>query len=131
MEMELLGFHSSAHDIYATDGSLEGSREFRTSLRVETVASYLALERAKDIRAPIFILTDSAKHLSVIDDWVGPGRYPTLHSSKDGDIVRVVLELLHHRVNLGFPTFFVKVRAHRGEPYNEAADRLAYTATND
>jgi ribonuclease HI len=38
---------------------------------------------------------------------------------------RGVLELLHHRVTLGFPTFFVKVRAHRGEPYNEAADRIA------
>jgi hypothetical protein len=69
--------------------------------------------------------------LSEIDDWVGPGRYPTLHSSKDGDIVRGVLELLHHRVHLGFPTFFVKLRPHRGEPYNEAAYRLAYTTTND
>jgi len=62
---------------------------------------------------------------------VGPGKYPTLHSSKDGDIVRGVLELLHHRVTLGFPTFFVKVRAHRGEPDNEAADRIASTATRD
>jgi len=42
-----------------------------------------------------------------------------------------VLELLHHRVTMGFPTFFVKVRAHRGEPYNEAADRIASTATVD
>jgi len=64
-------------------------------------------------RAPIFNLTDSANHLSEKDDWVGPGKYPTIHSSKDGDIVRGVLELLHHRVNLGFPTFFVKVREHR------------------
>jgi ribonuclease HI len=32
---------------------------------------------------------------------------------------------------MGFPTFFVKVRAHRGEPYNEAADRIASTATED
>ena len=62
---------------------------------------------------------------------MGPGKYPTLHSSKDGDIVRGVLELLHHRVTLGFPTFFIKVRAHRGEPYNEAADRIASTATRD
>jgi hypothetical protein len=62
---------------------------------------------------------------------VRPGKYPTLHSSKDGDIVRGVLELLHNRVTLGFPTFFVKVQAHRGEPYNEAADRIASTATRD
>jgi ribonuclease HI len=105
--------------------------ESRTSLRVETGASYLALEHCNDISAPIFVLTDSANHLSEIDDWVGPGKYPTLHCSKDGDIVRGILELLRHRVNLGFPTFFVKVRAHRGEPYNEAADRIASTATRD
>jgi ribonuclease HI len=107
------------------------SRESRTSLRVETGASYLALEHGRDIAAPIFILTDSANHLAELEDWVGPGKYPTLHSSKDDDIVRGVLELLHHRVTLGFPTFFVKVRAHRGEPYNEAADRIASTATRD
>ncbi len=41
------------------------------------------------------------------------------------------MELLHHRVTLDFPTFFVKVRTHRGEPYNEAADRIASTATRD
>jgi hypothetical protein len=97
-------------------GRVGRSRESRTSLRVETGASYLALEHGRDIAAPIFILTDSANHLAELEDWVGPGKYPTLHSSKDGDIVRGVLELLHHRVTLGFPTFFVKVRAHRGEP---------------
>jgi len=79
----------------------------------------------------IFILTDSTNHLAELEDWVGPGKYPILHSSKDGDIVRGVLELLHHRVTLGFLTFFVKVRTHRGEPYNEAADRIASTATRD
>jgi hypothetical protein len=138
MEMGLLGLHSSVHDIYATDCSLEGGRmgagvyivksgmalrcrvgkscESRTSLRVETGASYLALEHGKDIRTPIFVLTDSANYLSEIDDWVGPGKYPTLLCSKDDDIVRGILELVHYQVNLGFPTFFVKVRAHRGEP---------------
>jgi len=76
---------------------------------------------------PDIVQTTKRKEvLSEIDDWVGPGRYPTLHSSKDGDIVRGVLKLLHYRVILGFPTFFAKMRAHRGEPYNEAADRVAY-----
>jgi hypothetical protein len=42
-----------------------------------------------------------------------------------------MMELLHHQVNLGFPTFLVRVRAHGGEPYNEAADRIASTATRD
>ncbi len=56
-------------------------------------------------------------------------KYPTLHTSKDADIVCGMLELLHHRVSMGFPTFFVKVRAHRGEPFNEAADRIASMAS--
>ena len=115
---------------YTTALDIEGrSCESRTSLRVETCASYLALEHGKDIKAPIIILTNSANHLLELDEWVGPGKYPTLHISKDGDIVRGVLELLHHRVSMGFPTFFVKVRAHRGEPFNEAADRIASMAS--
>ena len=44
-------------------------------------------------------------------------------------VVRGILELLHYSVNLDFPTFFVKVRAHRGEPYNEASDHIVSTAT--
>jgi len=89
-EMGLLGLHSSASHVYATDGSLEGghmgagvyivrsgktlrcrvgrSRESRTSLRMETGASYLALEHGRDIAAPIFILTDSANHLQELED---------------------------------------------------------------
>ncbi len=61
--------------------------------------------------------------------WIRQPEAAWFHCSKDGDIVRGILELLHYRVNLGFPTFFVKVRAHRGDPYNEAADRIASTAT--
>ena len=152
-EMGLLGLHSSTHHIYATDGSLEEghmgtgvyivrsgkahrcrvgrSRESRTSLRVETGASYLALEHCLDIdHLHPNRFGPAANHLQELEDWVGPGKYPTLHSSKDGDIVREVLEFLHHRVTLGFPTFFVKVRAHRGEPYNEATDWIASPATD-
>jgi ribonuclease HI len=88
-------------------------------------------EQIRTSRLLIFILTDSANHLSEFDDWIGSCRYPTLHSSKDGDILRGVLDLLHFRVNWGFLTFFVKVRAHRGEPYNEPADRIASMATHD
>ena len=134
-ETGLLDLHSIKRDVYATDGSLAGvkmgagvyitrssralycrvgrSCKSRTSLRVETCASYLALEHGKDNKAPIIILTDSANHLLELDEWVGPGKYPTLHTSKDRDIVRGVLELLNHRVSMGFPTFFVKVRARR------------------
>jgi len=57
---------------------------------VETGDSFLTLEHAKDLREPIFIFTDSANHLSEIDDWIGSGRYrSTVHFSKDGDILRL------------------------------------------
>ena len=125
-EMGLLGLHSIKRDIYATDGSLEGGKmgagvyitrssralycrvgrscESRTSLRVETCASYLALEHGKGITAPIIILTDSANHLMELEEWVGPGKYPTLHTSKDGDIMRGVLELASPGLH-GIPHF--------------------------
>ena len=75
--------------------------------------------------APVFILTDSANHLTEVDNWIGEGKSPILSNSKDSDILRAILELLHYRVQRGFPTFFIKIRAHRGEPFNEAADRIA------
>ena len=56
---------------------------------------------------------------------------PTLSNSKDSDILRAILELLHYRVKRGFPTFFIKIRAHRGEPFNEAADRIAGRAGSE
>jgi hypothetical protein len=65
--------------------------ESRTSLRVETSASYLALEHGRDTTAFIFILTDSANHLAEQEDWVGPGKYQTLHSSKDGEPASLVM----------------------------------------
>ena len=146
-EAGLLGLHDTSHAVYATDGSLADgvmgagvfvaksarslsarigrADEARTSLRVETGASFLSLEHGKDSPAPVFILTDSANHLTEVDNWVGEGKSPTLSNSKDSDILRAILELLHYRVQRGFPTFFIKIRAHRGEPFNEAADRIA------
>ena len=141
-EAGLLGLHGTSHAVYATDGSLADgvmgagvfvaksarslsarigrADEARTSLRVETGASFLSLEHGKDTPAPVFILTDSANHLTEVDNWVGEGKSPTLSNSKDSDILRAILELLHYRVQRGFPTFFIKIRAHRGEPFNEA-----------
>ena len=152
-EAGLLGLHDPRLAVYATDGSLEDnvmgagvyvahsraalsakigrSSEARTSLRVETGASFLALENGKDTPAPIFILTDSANHLTEVDNWVGEGKSPTLSKSKDSDILRAILELLHHRARKGLPTFFIKIRAHRGEPFNEAADRIAGRAGSE
>ena len=37
---------------------------------------------------------------------------------------------MHHRIQLGYRTFLVKLRAHRGDPYNELGDRAADTAAS-
>jgi len=74
-------------------------------------------------------------HLTELDNWVGEGKSPTLSKSKDSDcesdILRAILELLHYRVRKGFPTFSIKIRAHRGEPFNEAADWIAGRAGSE
>jgi len=40
----------------------------------------------------------------------------------DGDILRDIIELLKKRVDNGLFTLFVKIRAHRGEFFNEMSD---------
>lgn len=103
--------------------------ESRTSLLVlHTEANFLALENGKETRAPIFILTDSAINLPEKEEWVGPGKHPTLYSSKNEDIVCGILELPQHRVRIGFLTPLLKIQRHRGEPFKEAIDWMANTA---
>ena len=48
-----------------------------------------------------------------------------IHTFPDGDILREMIELLRKRVDMGLFTLFVKIRAHRGEFFNEMSDRWA------
>ena len=48
-----------------------------------------------------------------------------IHKFPDGDILRDIIELLKKRVAKGLLTLFVKIRAHRGEFFNEIVDRSA------
>ena len=48
-----------------------------------------------------------------------------IHKFPDGDILRDIIELLKKRVETGLFTLFVKIRANRGEFFNEKADRWA------
>jgi len=48
-----------------------------------------------------------------------------IHKFPDGDILRDIIELLRKRVDSGLFTLFVKIRAHRGEFFNEMADQWA------
>ena len=48
-----------------------------------------------------------------------------MKASPDGDILLEILELLRARMDLGLFTLFVKIKSHRGEFFNEMADRWA------
>jgi len=49
----------------------------------------------------------------------------------DADILAATIEILRKRIAAGTATFLVKVKAHRREPANEAADILADKAISD
>ena len=72
----------------------------------------------------IVILTDSKCLLDSIQPWIGEGCNPMIHKFPDGDILRDIIELLRKRVDRGFFTLFVKIRAHRGDFFNEIDGRI-------
>jgi len=43
----------------------------------------------------------------------------------DADIIRDIVQLLRERIEQGLLTIFIKIKAHRGNPLNEPADRWA------
>jgi len=43
----------------------------------------------------------------------------------DADIMRDIIQLLRERIEQGLLTIFIKIKAHRGDPLNEQADRWA------
>jgi hypothetical protein len=43
----------------------------------------------------------------------------------DADIMRDIVQLLRERIEQGLLTIFIKIKAHRGDPLNELADRWA------
>ena len=44
----------------------------------------------------------------------------------DADIMRDIVRLLRERIDQGLLTIFIKIKAHRGDPLNEQADRWAH-----
>ena len=96
-----------------------------SSNRPEHGAACLALRDARDDDRTLVCVSDSENMLSSIERWIGEGSLLCLHHHKDDDILREILELLHHRISHGWATVFLKVKSHRGEPCNELADRAA------
>jgi len=149
-EAGLMGIPLFPGFIYSTDGSQErgnmGAGFYRhqgatggyckvgrdeegaSSNRAEHAAACIALEDAAQFatsRRPLILLTDSKCLLMAIQNWMGEGIDPSIKASPDGDILRDILELLRSRINLGLFTLFVKIKSHRGEFFNEMADRWA------
>jgi len=48
-----------------------------------------------------------------------------LAGAPDADIRAAAIEILRKRIAAGTATFWIKVKAHRGEPENEGANILA------
>jgi len=148
-EAGLLGIYNFPGSVYATDGSndrgvmgagffkldeyrggccqLGRGEEGNYSNRAELGAACLALEDAKrqQDRKPVILLSDSACFLSSSQKWTGEGKSPSMHGNPDADIMRDIIQLLRKRIEQGFLTIFIKIKAHRGDPLNEQADRWA------
>jgi len=48
-----------------------------------------------------------------------------MHGSPDADIMRDIVQLLRERIEQGLLTNSIKIKAQRGDPLNELADRWA------
>ena len=46
-----------------------------------------------------------------------------MHGIPDADIMRDIIQVLRERIDQGLLTIFIKIKAHRGDPLNEQADR--------
>ncbi len=88
-------------------------------------ASLLLWLRKTHRTQDLLYLTDSDSLLKTISKWVGEGTRANLATTPDGDIVREIVQILQERVTAGANTFFIKIKSHRGEPLNEAADSRA------
>jgi len=48
-----------------------------------------------------------------------------MHGNPDADLMRYIVQLLRDWIEQGLLTIFIKIKAHRGDPLNELADRWA------
>jgi len=145
----LLGIYKFPWAVYATVGSndkgvmgagfyrLDGNcgiggcyqlgrgEEGNSSNRAELGTACLALEDAKrkQDRKPGIPLSDSACFLSSSQKWIEGGKPPSTWGNPDADIMRDIVQLLRERIDQGLLTVFIKIKAHRGDPLNELADR--------
>jgi len=46
-----------------------------------------------------------------------------MYGNPDADIMRDIVQLIRERIEQGILIIFIKIKAHRGDPLNELADR--------
>ena len=107
--------------------SRQRTEEGTNSLRTELAAIASVLQSAS-VREDLLYLGDSETALDRIRSWIGRGPKASLVGDANADIMRPIIECLRVRTQQRARTFFVKIKAHRGEPINECADTQAETA---
>jgi len=55
--------------------------------------------------------------------WIGEGKSLSMWGNPDSDIIRDIVQLLRERIEQSLLTILIKIKAHRGDPLNELADR--------
>ena len=75
-------------------------------------------------------LCDNQSLLKAVNRWISEDGKATSVGAPDADILAAAIEILQMRIAAGTATFLVKVKAHRGEPANEA-NILAHKAISD
>ena len=107
------------------------ANEGTSSTRPETGALSLALTDTRDRNKLLIYIGDSSTLLTNAAACVGEGKSKSLSQYPDGDILREVVNELHHSVQQGVPTFLIKIKSHRGEFFNERSDRAADRGRDD
>ena len=95
--------------------------EGTSSNRAEHAVLLLCLRKTHRTQDLLY-LTDSESLLKTISKWVGEGTRANLATTPDADLVREIVQILQERVTAGANIFLIKIKAHRGEPLNGAAD---------
>ena len=70
----------------------------------------------------LLYLTDSEVTLQVINKWIGGEAKLSLAKTADADVLRTIVVKLQKRVTVKTATLLFKVKAHRGDPFNEETD---------
>ena len=98
-----------------------------SSLRPELTAIGLACEDSP-IDEDLTVLTDSLSSMTLLKSLQRKDFPLWLYRHAERQLLTYVVSRINRRAAAGVLTRFVKVKAHRGEPLNEAADTLASEA---